>query len=60
MLRRTKWVSLAALAGTAILFGNGCLSGFWTGFRRGFPSSDSTWGRVINLAIDAANEVVLG
>lgn len=60
MLRKMKWVMLGGLAGTTLLFGSGCLSAFRSGFSGGFPASDSTWGRVLNLAIDVTNEVVLG
>lgn len=57
-MRRIRWAALTALtAAGGLLFQSGCLSAFWQGFAgKGFPT-DNRW---INLALDIANEVMLG
>lgn len=56
MTKKSKWVTLALLAGGAVVF-EGCLGAFWNGlWNTGWPAGNK-W---LNLAIDIVNESVLG
>lgn len=55
-MKKTKWITLALLAGSATLF-QGCLGKFWDGlWNTGWPA-DNRW---VNLVIDIVNEDLFG
>ncbi len=54
---KKKWLSLTALASSAILLSNGCLGGLWDGLLNSGWPADNRW---MNLGLDIANEVIFG
>jgi len=51
-MSKSKWLGLA-VAASATLFVNGCLSAFWHGFWNG--GTNNPW---VNLGLDIANEAI--